>query len=453
MTNGFDEYQKYIKRIEANLKWYATKSLDATMSDGIPAKKYLEDIFNGENVLLKDKIKWRTIFERDRDQIMYSSFFSRLSEKTQLFTGSGRVENRLTHTQKVSLIARSISRSLFLNEDLTEAIAIGHDIGHTPFAHVGETALRGWLAEKLCDVPRDNTLKAIADTKKNSYLKYRTSGNDPLEEIFMHGRNGVRLLTLCGGYVKEFTRETLFGIWRHSANKNFVFDKNFEFKQEIGGTPIELHGNKNATIEAQVVRYADDIAWIISDLIEGLRSESNLITIDEVCEELDRYYKDSERPLAITELQTYLRNKNYVHLYAFFIADLVENSGDKLKKVKKPNIDKTKQFISFSDKVEKIKYNIAQIVKNKIHTGIYRADKINEDRIKGLCEIYFEKPEEMKRDFLNIKGRNPSFKNVWWEKLDMSNEVIKCLVISDIISSLTDYEISNLSESVPIILR
>ena len=85
----------------------------------------------------------RTAYQRDRDRIIHCSAFRRLKDKTQVFLAPGNVHyrTRLTHTLEVSQIARTIARSLALNEDLTEAIALGHDLGHTPFGHAGERAL------------------------------------------------------------------------------------------------------------------------------------------------------------------------------------------------------------------------------------------------------------------------------------------------------------------------
>ena len=85
----------------------------------------------------------RTVFQRDRDRITHSKAFRRLKHKTQVFIAplGDHYVTRLTHTLEVSQVARTISRALNLNEDLTEAIALGHDLGHTPFGHVGEEAL------------------------------------------------------------------------------------------------------------------------------------------------------------------------------------------------------------------------------------------------------------------------------------------------------------------------
>src|SRR5262245_57811994 len=87
--------------------------------------------------------EWRTQYQRDRDRVIHSRAFRRLEYKTQVFlNGTGdHLRTRLTHTMEVAAIARNISRALKLNEDLTETIALAHDLGHSPFGHKGETAL------------------------------------------------------------------------------------------------------------------------------------------------------------------------------------------------------------------------------------------------------------------------------------------------------------------------
>ena len=92
---------------------------------------------------IEEECPLRTAFQRDRDRILHCSSFRRLKDKTQVFLAPDNVHyrTRLTHTLEVTQIARTIARSLNLNEDLTEAIAMGHDLGHTPFGHAGERAL------------------------------------------------------------------------------------------------------------------------------------------------------------------------------------------------------------------------------------------------------------------------------------------------------------------------
>ena len=103
------------------------------------AAKSKESIRNRE----EEPDAYRTDFQRDRDRILHSKCFRRLKHKTQVYIAPGdHYRTRMTHTLEVGQIGRTIARALRLNEDLTEAIAMGHDVGHTPFGHVGEYALR-----------------------------------------------------------------------------------------------------------------------------------------------------------------------------------------------------------------------------------------------------------------------------------------------------------------------
>ena len=171
--------------------------------------------------LEEDKSDLRTDFQRDRDRILHSKAFRRLKHKTQVFLSpfDDHFRTRLTHTLEVSQIARTISRSLDLNEDLTEAIALGHDLGHTPFGHCGEGVL-----------------------------------NELVKGGFHHNIQSVRVVDVLEHW--NLCRETVDGIFTHTWG--------FEPK----------------TCEAMAVQIADKIAYINHDIEDSIRagviSESDL---------------------------------------------------------------------------------------------------------------------------------------------------------------------------------
>lgn len=157
----------------------------------------------------------RTIFQRDRDRIIYSKAFRRLKHKTQVFISpeGDHYRTRLTHTLEVSQIARTIARSLRLNEDLTEAIALGHDLGHTPFGHTGENVL-----DELCP------------------------------HGFKHNEQSLRV-------VDVLEKET---------GLNLSFEVRDGIKNHTGDVIPQ-------TLEGQIIRFADRIAYINHDIDDAIR--------------------------------------------------------------------------------------------------------------------------------------------------------------------------------------
>jgi dGTPase len=167
----------------------------------------------------------RTCFQRDRDRIIHSKAFRRLKHKTQVFLApkGDHYRTRLTHTLEVSQIARTIAKALRLNEDLTEAISLGHDLGHTPFGHAGEDILR--------------------EIYPGGFEHYRQS----LRVVDILERNGRGL---------NLTFEVRDGILKHSKGKGHIFSP----------------GSKSETLEGQIVRISDVIAYVNHDLDDAIRA-------------------------------------------------------------------------------------------------------------------------------------------------------------------------------------
>jgi len=165
----------------------------------------------------EDKCDIRTEYQRDRDRIIHCKSFRRMKHKTQVFLAPGgdHYRTRLTHTLEVSQIARTIARALGLNEDLTEAIALGHDLGHTPFGHAGERALSKYASKP-----------------------------------FYHNEQSVRVVERLekDGEGLNLTWEVRDGIRNHKTS----------------GTP--------STLEGWIVRTADKIAYVNHDIDDGIRA-------------------------------------------------------------------------------------------------------------------------------------------------------------------------------------
>lgn len=180
------------------------------------------------------KHPYRTEFQRDRDRIVHSTAFRRLEYKTQVFVNheGDHYRTRLTHTLEVAYVARSIARTLRLNEDLTEAIALAHDLGHTPFGHAGEEAL-------------------------NSLLKDHGG--------FEHNLQGLRVVDWLEKRYPDFpglnlTFELREGILKHHS------------RYDNPRLPGDLHLGPNSSLECQVVNVADEIAYNCHDIDDGLSS-------------------------------------------------------------------------------------------------------------------------------------------------------------------------------------
>lgn len=172
--------------------------------------------------------RFRTAFQRDRDRIIHCKSFRRLKHKTQVFLSpyGDHYRTRLTHTLEVSQIARTIAKALRLNEDLTEAVALGHDLGHTPFGHAGE--------------------KALADLLKGG---------------FSHSKQSLRVVEKLEyeGKGLNLTFEVRDGISRHSKGMGEILNAN---SQEMP-----------QTLEGQIVRVSDVIAYVNHDVDDALRAD------------------------------------------------------------------------------------------------------------------------------------------------------------------------------------
>jgi predicted deoxyguanosinetriphosphate triphosphohydrolase len=465
--DDFEKYESWVENVESKYADYAFRSTDVVYLDGTTFEEYYSHIFRSDDTFNKERNIYRTPFQLERDRILSLPLFQRLAEKTQLFTieKENLTENRLTHTLKVMQISRSIARGLGLNEDLVEALALGHDIGHPPFAHIGEEALNEWLTQEFKTgqtTLSKGTISAFRGIPKDILKEvkiYFTFGNDPREKLFMHGRQGFRLLVLKRKEEKRdhlrYTRPVMYGIWRHSVG-NFNTDKDFRFKETVSGREIKFTGKDDLTLETQIVRYADDIAWITSDLMEGI---CNGILKYGSIESIIQDIENSTLSMRISDILNKKPPKT-VELFTIFISDIIKSNLDKLQ----DSSDPKKVKISFSPDIEEL-FKLFKGLIEELHNIYYmaRGSQINKARIKALCTWYFDNPHEFVTEMKSMMhDLNFPIHSIFrkecreydhydlYEDLITQNNVYRRSVVVDFVSSLTDREIFQLSETMPI---
>ena len=245
----------------------------------------------------------RSPFQRDRDRLIHSSAFRRLDGKTQVFAyhEGKNYRTRLTHSIEVSQITRTICKSLNLNEELAEALALAHDLGHSPFGHAGERGLQ------------------------NSMKKYGG---------FDHNVHSLKIMTKIEIHYPEFeglnlTWETLEGTVKHNGpikkiSSNYLKEFNKKFDLDLKNYP---------SLEAQVASFADDIAYNNHDIDDGFRagffSINDLRELPFINEILTKF--EAENPNADDNLRIYAITRNMI---ARMIFDVLDNSRENIKKHK-----------------------------------------------------------------------------------------------------------------------
>lgn len=308
---------------------------------------------------------FRTCWQRDRDRIIHSNAFRRMEYKTQVFVNheGDFFRTRLTHTIEVAQIARALARYLGLNEDLAETIALAHDIGHTPFGHSGEKALKELL--------------------KN-------------EGGFDHNRQGLRVVELLERRYPGFrglnlTYEVREGIIKHGGR----YDA-FSHRPEIE----EYEPEKSVFLEAQVVDAADSIAYDNHDIDDSLKA--GLITFEQlrktsiwrmIEELLERGYGRLDERL--------LRYQGVRHLINFLISDLVSATEKRLKELSITSVEDVRncdvRLVDFSDEVSEMKEELENFLERYVynHHRVVRMTKKAERFVRDLFEAYVDEPRQL----------------------------------------------------------
>lgn len=283
----------------------------------------------------EEKCEIRTEYQRDRDRIIHSSSFRRLKHKTQVFIAPGgdHYRTRLTHTLEVNQIARTIARALSLNEDLTEAIALGHDLGHTPFGHAGERAL-----------------------------------NDVLAGGFRHYEQSVRVCEVLEkkGKGLNLTAEVIDG--------------------------IVCHTNRDAmTLEGRIVKFADKIAYMNHDIDDA--QKGNILTENDIPKGIRDVFGDTKSKRINSMVNSIINNgtddidltekdrEAFYDLHKFMFKSVYTNKIAKSEEPKVEQMIKT-LFEALCENTEKLPQQYKHIVEVE---GIERAVA---DYIGGMTDRY-----------------------------------------------------------------
>ncbi len=310
----------------------------------------------------------RTEFERDRDRIIHSAAFRRLEYKTQVFvnTEGDLYRTRLTHSLEVAQIARSISRNLGLNEELTEAVALAHDLGHTPFGHAGQDALNECMGPHGGFEHNLQSLRVV----------------DELEEKYA-SFNG---LNLCF--------ETRESILKHCSKHN---------AEKLGDVANRFLSNRRPVLEAQVTNLADEIAYNNHDIDDGLRS--GLITLDQAVE-VPLFKMHLDRVLG---RHPQLDGRRLIHetvrgIINALVQDLLSESERRIQAAQPQSVSEVQQaekLIGFSSEMAELNHALKVFLRKALyqHYQVLRATLKAKRVVQDLFQIFMNDPRLLPPQF------------------------------------------------------
>ncbi len=354
----------------------------------------------------------RTDYQRDRDRIVHSSAFRRLVYKTQVFLNheGDLFRTRLTHSLEVAQLGRSVARTLGLNEDLVEAIALAHDLGHTPFGHAGQDALNDCMAEYGGFEHNLQSLRVV----------------DELEERYPDF-NGLNL-----------TFETREGILKHCSVANaLVLEAN-----EPGGvarrflpsaTPDAVR--LQPSLEAQLCNLADEIAYNAHDIDDGVRS--GLITLEQLCEvelfetfrrqALAQHSKLGDAAQSRRLLYDTIRRMLSAQVY-----DVIAATQDALAQAAPSNAAQARQagpLLCFGADMRRQ----SSLLKRFLHQNLYRHPQVVQttgqakQRVRDLFALFLHDPQTLQAGFAARV-----------QALQATDTIGRARVVSDYIAGMTD---------------
>ena len=326
----------------------------------------------------------RTCFQRDRDRIVHCEAFRKLEYKTQVFVvfENDYYRTRLTHTLEVAQLARSIGRNLCLNEDLIEAVALAHDLGHSPFGHAGEEALNQRLKEK------------------------------DIKDGFNHNQRSFDIVTQFEKRYPQFdglnlTVEVLVGILKHET----LYDR--IGAASVGGDRAFAKKLKDRVcpLEAQVVDKADSLAYLNHDIDDGLTS--GCITADDLKESSlwCRAVEMIRRP-GLDGTDPIFKYQVVRSLIDMQVRDLLEATSARVDGKKFTSLeglvkDVGKGIVNFSDKMARERETLQAILFDKVyhHWRVERMTSKARRILNELFDVYLDNPKQLPYDVYDRSRR------------------------------------------------
>ena len=350
----------------------------------------------------------RTDFQRDRDRIVHSTAFRRLVYKTQVFLNheGDLFRTRLTHSLEVAQLGRSIARSLGLNEDLVEAIALAHDLGHTPFGHAGQDTLNACMREHGGFEHNLQSLRVV----------------DQLEERYPQF-DGLNL-----------TFETREGILKHCSRANAQVLE----ASEPGGVANRFLSHGQPSLEAQLCNVADEIAYNAHDVDDGVRS--GLITLEQLqelslVEEFKTQALASHPHLGQPSLSRRLLYETIRLMLCAQVYDVIAATSAAVTAAQPNGVEEVRRLhplVQFSAPMRERSLSLKSFLMDKLyrHPQVVSKRTLAQQVVQELYSLYCERPQEMQPGFAARATMHSS------SDASASNAVPR--VVADYIAGMTD---------------
>ena len=321
----------------------------------------------------------RDDFQRDRDRIVHSTAFRRLVYKTQVFLNheGDLFRTRLTHSIEVAQLARSIARALQLNEDLTEAIALAHDLGHTPFGHAGQDALNDCMAAHGGFEHNLQSLRVV------DQLEHRYPDHDGLNLTF----------------------ETREGILKHCSPANArLLDA-----AEPGGVARRFIDGTQPSLEAQLANLADAIAYNAHDIDDGVRS--GLLTLQQVAEVplFARFVADTQRDHPGLPDRRVLY-ESIRRMLSAQVYDVIDTTGAAIAAAVPPDADAARRagpLVAFSAAMRAESNELKRLLFANLYRHPQMTDTTSQAQqvVRELFAVYLDRPAELRPSFAQRPDR------------------------------------------------